>query len=118
MNSKNTTQLPPLRIEEAKPPIPPSDDWLLSLKDVPGEGATVIIQPTKIGTSKDRLQIYIGGKVVVDVEFNNNPPQEIRARIPRDVLLRNLGVQTIHYMIRIGQGNGEMGESAKFQITH
>ncbi|WP_330215690.1 hypothetical protein [Pseudomonas sp. AM8] len=118
MSSQKTKKLPSLQINEAKPPTPPSDYWLVSLRDVPPEGATAVIQPTDIGTSNDRLQIYIDGEVVVDKEFNNQPPREIQAFIPRDALLKNIGQRQIHYMIRIGQGNGEMGDSEKFHITH
>lgn len=124
MSNPMPTKLPPLVIAEAKLVSAPSHQYELSLKDVPSDGANVSIKPTDIGTSKDRLQIYINGKVVVDEEFNNNPPQTIHARIPRSELLKqqkqleHLGISKIHYMIRIGQGNGEMGESQTYLITH
>ena len=118
MSSQDKKMLPPLQITEATPPTLPSDHYELSLKNVPDQGATVIIQPTDIVTSKDRLQIFISRRPVVDIEFNNNPPQQIRTHIPRAVLLQHLGVHPIHYMIRIGQGNGEMGASENYRITH
>ncbi len=118
MSSQDERMLPPLKIEGAKPVVGQPYAYELSLKNVGPDGANVTIAATDIGTSKDRLQIFIGGTRVVDHEFDNNPPKIIRTHITRQSLLEHLGTKAIHYMIRIGQGNGEISEKQTYRITH
>ena len=119
MNSPDSKLLlPALRIAEARPSMQTTHQWELSLKDIGPEGANVSIQPTPTGSSKDRLQIYIDRNLVVDFEFDNKPPQVINTRISKAALLKHLGIMPIHYMIRIDNGVGDMGETETYLITH
>jgi hypothetical protein len=101
----------PLTIKEAKGDV-------ISLKDVPAEGATALI-PVNLEHPSHHIEVLIGEEVVVEKKVGNPIDGFYEIPVPKESLLRHVGLKKVFkYRSYDGAGNPEESFPKDYDIIH